>query len=327
MHAELVKDGGDKATLRIRGTLYDAQFSGEKPSSKTFRVEILKTAPMEVRLLGEETASKGGTIKLTGGNLPLGANVDVTVARSDKGMFLLLIGGKEFFAKLPANMAGLSSFQAKVVSTDPLLLQPSPTDLMQRGDVKSSLISLLNKDPATIASEIGAGRLSSITAGELRQLIRNSGLFFENKLAGDQSVAGDNKLRAAMQNNNTQWDGITRMQLATILMDEGFFSFFEMDEIEDEGVIRIRQEPTGISLYMKMTFTAIGDTVLSIVPQPLGDGYNVTVRTSVDISVQLAAVNIDKATIKWGALRKNDLAQFSIKDRIIGKIGGFDIKV
>ncbi len=322
---EMISREGETAVIRLKGAQYPVKFAGEMPKSQSFKVEILKTAPqVEVRLLPEVGAkAEGGLIRLSGGNLPAGTTVSVAVIKGADGTLILRIGGRDFWGTLPPEFAKPGTFAAKVVSDNPLLLMPEKQGAaMQR----SELLALAGKDIAAMAKEMAAMKLSAISAGELRQLIRNSGLFLENKLATDKSVAGDVKLSAGIQGNQTVWDGITRMQLASLLLDDGIFSFFELDEMEGDGIVHVRREEHGAALYMKMNFTRLGGTVLSIVPVNT-QNYAATVRTERDISAMLAGVKIAGAAVRWQRLRKDDIDIFDIGNKIVSKVGRFDITV
>ncbi|MDR0454510.1 MAG: hypothetical protein LBH05_06850 [Deferribacteraceae bacterium] len=254
-------------------------------------------------------------------SLRVGTTVTVTVVRGEDGGFILRISGRDFPCTLPAELAKTGTFSAKVMSESPLLLMPEnyATDIR-----RSELLALAGKDIATIAKEMAAMKLSVISAGELQRIIRNCGLFLENKLAKDIPVSGDTKLKAGIQGNQTVWDGISRMQLASAFLEDGIFSFFEMDELEDYAVIRVRREKYGAALYMKMMFSRLGSAVLSIVPSNTGK-YTATVRTERDISDLLSKAEIAGATVRWQRLRKNDIEIFDIRSEIIKKQGKFDI--
>ena len=342
LSGEMIKADGENAVIRLKGEHYSVKFVGELPETNRFKVEILKTSPqIEVRLLQGSVRSEAGLIKLEGGVLRAGTIVTVSVIKGVDGVFVLRVDGRDFTGTLPAEFAKAGTFNARVVSETPLLLMPErggqwqaavnqdkpaaeqlPVTTRHSGE----LLFLAGKDIAAISKDMARMNISAINSEELRQLIRNSGLFLENKLATDLPVAGDMKLNAGTQGNRAVWDGITRMQLFSILLEDGFFSFFGLDELEGDGVIYARRQRYGTAFYMKMKFTSLGDTVLSIIPLNTGI-YSAVVRTERDISNELSAVRIDGASIRWQRLVKKDFEIFDIKNRVVGKLGRFDITV
>ena len=269
--------------------------------------------------------------------LRIGERVACEIIKADGESVVIRIRGEQYLVKFAGELPETEKFRVEILKTSPgievKLLQEtekSDSELVKLKDEglfkRSEFLTLAGKDIAEIAKGMTATKLSVISAGELRQLVRNGGLFLENKLAMDLPTAGDAKLNAGVHDNRAAWDGITRMQLVSVLLEDGFFSFFELDELDGDGTIHIRRERYGAALYMKMKFVSLGEVVLSISPTNINN-YSAVVRTERDISAELSKIKIDGATVKWQRLLKSDTKIFDIKNKIVGKVGRFDVTV
>lgn len=316
VQAEILSKVGDSYSIRIRGTAYQAKISGDIPPSGQFRAEVLKTSPLELRIIPD---MKADSITLSGkGSFGVNSVVNVVVVKSENGFHMLKVGGLDFSAKFPSQLP--ENFNARVLSNDPLTISFEKLSIFQRSDIKSGLLQLVS-DPQAV-SRIGE-RLPLPDAQALRQLINNSGLFFENKLSTGKNVESDNKYAALTQGDTQRYENITRMQLASILLEDGLFLFFESDELEGEAVVRVKKEEHGYGLNMRLKFSRLGETVIGI--NPSLPGYSVSVRTEADISDELSRLDIKGAVIRWAKLAKCDIEQFDMKKEILARIGRFEI--
>jgi hypothetical protein len=259
-------------------------------------------------------------IQLSGkGTLPEGAILSGSSLKSDKGLFFIRIGEAIFTSKVPLP----ENFQVKVMSSSPPIISLVKNDIFDRTDIKGMLAALAGKDPSALAADMGAKALSSLTPGELRRLFRDSGLFLENKLSKDISPVGDSKYIA--RENPTVFDGITRMQLAGVLLQE-FFSFFDSDDLMEDAVVRVRKEENGVAVFVRLNFTRLGETILAVRPAPANAGYNALVHTKEDISAELASLAIEGLKIRWVRLTPKHSEDFNISGRVLTKLGRFDIR-
>lgn len=302
--------------LNINGRNVEA-FSKDLLYGSSLKLMVLKTNPLEVELIKHQ----GSSLFQTGDKLP------VKILSSNNGIFSVEIGGKVYSAGILAN-TGSVRIMAEVIKTEPLLtlkeINISPRQTALAAMAKE--ISVFNqKETAAVLKEFGAVHLSSFMADDIKKTLKNSGQFFEYKLSKGLSLDGDMKLAAYVQQNSSAESAISRLQIANALMGSNFFSFFENDELDfDEGIIRVvKNSGSSYSVYIKMNFTKIGETIISIIKH-YENSYLITVRSKVNITAELSRLRIKNCRVVWKELQEKDTDFFQIKKENLKGMNGFE---
>ena len=303
--------------LNINGRNIEA-YSKALLYGSNLKLMVLKTNPLEVELLKQQNSS---SLFQTGDKLA------VKILSSNNGIFSVEIGGKVYSAGILAN-TGSARIMAEVIKTEPLLtlkeinISPKQTALA----AMAKEISLFNqKETAAILKEFGAVHLSSFMADDIKKVLKNSGQFFEYKLSKGLSLDGDMKLAAYIQQNSNAESAISRLQIANALMGIDFFSFFENDELDfDDGIIKVvKNGGNSYSVYIKMNFTKIGETIISIIKH-YENSYLITVRSKVNITAELSKLRIKNCKVVWKELQEKDTDFFQIKKENLKGMNGFE---
>lgn len=324
---------GDKLQINVTKSLGDGnyifnsggrQFEGFSQTPLGLgpqRIIVLTAEPkIEISLLGKENSR----------TLQAGSKVGVDIISFKDGLYTVNIGGKTYFASInPPPLAG--KFMAELIKTEPALeLKPIFTSLkdMTLPLMAKELAAFNQKDLSSIMKMFAGASLTAFLPEEIRRIIKDGGNFFENKLSRGIAPAGDAKTAAYETGNDGARENITKMQIANILMREDFFSFFEGEELDFEGgVMRFRKSDDGsMNLYVKLTFTNLGDTVVSFLKSS-EKGFYVTVRTDEDISQALSEISVKGCQINWRKLKNSDKEFFDIKKEDFSGFGSLDVKI
>ncbi len=293
-------------------------FSKDLLFGNNLKLMVLKTNPLEVELLKQQSSS---SLFQTGDKLP------VKILSSNNGIFSVEICRKTYTADILAN-SGSARIMAEVIKTEPLLtlkeINVNPKQLLLAAMAKE--ISVFNqKETAAVLKEFGAVHLSSFMADDIKKTFKNSGQFFEYKLSKGISVEGDMKLAAYTQQNSSAESAVSKLQIANILMGSDFFSFFENDELDfEDGIIKVvKNGGNSYSVYIKMNFTKIGETIISIIKH-YENSYLITVRSKVNITAELSRLRIKNCKVVWKEMQEKDAEFFQIKKENLKEMNGFE---
>lgn len=311
VYASSVKAGRNGSyILNINGRNVEA-FSKDLLFGSPLKLMVLKTSPLEVELLKQQSGEK----------------LHVKILSSNNGVFNVEIGGKTYTAGILLH-SGNAKIMAEVIKTEPLLtlkeitISPKNTALA----VMAKEVATFNqKEAAAVLKDFGAVHLSSFMADDIKKTLKNSGQFFEYKLLKGLSVEGDSKLAAYTQQNSSAESAISKLQIANALMSSDFFSFFENDELDfEDGIIRIAKNANNsYSVYIKMNFTKIGETIISIVKH-YENSYLITVRSKVNITAELSRLRIKNCRVVWKEMQDKDSEFFQIKKENLTEMNGFE---
>lgn len=317
VYASNIKEGKDgKYILSINGKNVEA-VSKDILSSPPIKLQIIKTAPLEVEL-----AKQNSTLSFNTGD-----KVNVKLISTLNNGYVVEINGKPYNASFINTPQG-SRFIAEVIKNEGMLLLKdiNISPKLSALSMMAKEISTFNqKEIVQILKENGVLHLPSLLADDIKKFLRNSGQFFENKLSKGVSLDGDSKLAAYVQGNNTAENAISKLQIANVLIGSDFFAFFENEELDfNEGVMRFSRNNKGsYSLFIKMNFSKIGETIISFVKH-YENTYNITVRTKVNISAELSRLNIKNCRIYWKEMQEKDREFFIIKKDDFKEMQGFE---
>lgn len=319
VYAASVKAGRNGSyILNINGKNVEA-FSKDLLFGSPLKLMILKTNPLEVELLKQQNSNNISF--QTGDKLP------VKILSSNNGIFNVEIGGKTYTAGISAG-SGSARIMAEVIKTEPVLtlkeINISPKQAALAAMAKEILV-FNQKETAAALKEFGAVHLSSFMADDIKKTLRNSGQFFEYKLSKGLSLEGDMKLAAYTQQNKSAENAVSKLQIANALMGSDFFSFFENDELDfDDGIIKIvKNSGHSYSVYIKMNFTKIGETIISIIKH-YENSYLITVRSKVNIMAELSRLRIKNCQVVWKEMQEKDTEFFQIKKENLKEMNGFE---
>lgn len=315
--ASVVKSDGDgNYILNTSGRTIAAMSQDNLPDNRTIKLSVLKTEPLQVALLNDDKADA----------LQIGNKVAVKLLSVNSKSFHVEINGRTYDINMRANPSA-AKFMAEVIKTDPLL------ELKEIINPKTAAISAMaremasfnQRETAAVLKDFGASKISAFMASEIERLIKDGGMFMENKILRNKSLKGDMKLASYGRGNGNAASAISKLQIANALMGNDFFSFLESDELDfDDGIIRIsRNEENGWSFHVKLTFTKLGDTVVSFL-KSYDEKWFVTVRTKNDISSLLSRIYVKNCKISWKPLKDEDKDIFIIKHDIMTGLAGFE---
>ncbi len=317
VYAASVKAGRDGSyILNINGRNVEA-FSKDLLYGSNLKLMVLKTNPLEVELLKQQSSSL----------FHIGDKLPVKILSANNGIFSVEIGGRIYQAEIPAN-SGSAKIMAEVIKTEPVLtlkeinISSKQTALAV---MAKEIASYNQKETAAVLKEFGAIHLSSFMADDIKKTLKNSGQFFEYKLSKGLSLEGDMKLAAYTQQNSSAESAITKQQIANVLMGSDFFSFFENDELDfDNGIIRVAKNNSNYySVYIYMNFTKIGETIISIT-RHYENSYLITVRSKVNIMAELSRLRIKNCKVVWKEVQDKDKEFFQIKKENLKEMNGFE---
>lgn len=317
VNAVKVKPGKDGSyILNINGKNVEA-VSKDLLFNPPLRLQIVKTSPLEVELLKQNNMQQ----------LQVGDKVNVKLISTLNQGYMVEINGKPYNASFVNTPQG-SRIIAEVIKTDGLLLlkDTNISPKLSSLSLMAHEISTFNqKEIVQILKDFGSLHMPSFLADDIKKFLRNSGQFFEHKALKGLSLETDAKLAAYIQGNNTAENAITKLQIANVLMGSDFFVFFENEELDfDEGVMRFARNNKGsYSLFIKMNFTKIGETVISFIKHDK-DNIFITVRSKTNISAELARLSIKKCKITWKELVDKDKEFFIIKKDNLKEMQGFE---
>lgn len=256
-----------------------------------------------------------------------GERVSIQILKSlDNGNTLVSVKNNLFEVKLDSHL--LKKITAEVFKADGLI------------ELVADKLPVENLNTAFVKQEVGGFDLEklmkafgkfqrvdveNITPESLKQAVKNSGLFMENKLLHDENMSGDEKMRAYISSDHPAKDGITRMQVTNMLLAGGMLAFLKTaDEKIDDTYMRLKKGDKGQSvLYLSTKFSKLGDTFIAI--RSLNDVHDVMIKTEEDISDMLKDVNIERARIHWYKFNKKDLETINVKDEAVLNMGNFEV--
>lgn len=282
------------------------------------RLQVIKTSPLEVELLKQNNITQ---------NLQAGDKVNVKLISTLNNGFTVEINGKTYNASFLTSPQG-SRFIAEVIKNDGILLLKETnisSKLSSLSLMAKEILSFNQKEIVQILKNNGAIHLPSFLADDIKKFLRNSGQFFEHKVLRGLNVENDGKLSAYISGSNQAENAITKLQIANVLMGSDFFAFFENEELDfNDGVMRFsRNNKGGYSLFIKMNFTKIGETIISFIKHNENNIF-ITVRSKTNISAELSRLRIKNCKISWKELADKDKEFFIIKKDNLKEMKGFE---
>jgi hypothetical protein len=349
--------------INLKGKSFTAQLPAE-PEGKTVRAEVVKadsgsltlriipktensTNPMRIITTTQSTPSAATAptatapqgepakliLQIPAGTIEAnpGEKIEIQILKIlNNGNSLVAVKNNLFEVKLDANMQQLlKNITAEVTKIDgkeiELTVEKTPVQNLNVNYVKQEVGTF---DLAKLMKAFGKFQsvdVQNITPDTLKQAIKNSGLFMENKLLNDDNMAGDEKIRAYVNSDNTAKDGITKMQVSNMLLAGGLLAFLKTgDENIDDTYVRLKRGKNGQNtLYVSTKFSQLGDTFIII--RNNRNTHDVMVKTEKDISDELKDVNIENTRIHWVKFNKKDLETMDVKKDIVFNMGNFEV--
>lgn len=302
--------------LNVNGRNIEA-FSKDLLYGNNIKLIVVKTNPLEVELLKQNNETM----------LHIGDKLSVKVLSANNGMYSVEIGNKVYNAGI-LSYSDSAKIMAEVIKTEPLLtlkeINISPKQ-MALAIIAKELTSFNQKEISNILKEFGAIHLSSFMADDIKKTLKNSGQFFEYKIAKGLSLNGDMKLAAYSQQNSSVENALNKLQIANALMGSDFFSFFENDELDfNDGIMRfVKNGNNTYSAYIKLNFTKIGETIISVMKH-YDNTFLITVFSKVNITAELSRLKIKNCKVVWKEMCEKDKDFFTIKKENLKGMSGFE---
>ncbi|MBZ4672624.1 MAG: hypothetical protein JG762_854 [Deferribacteraceae bacterium] len=257
-------------------------------------------------------------------NLKVGDKVAINVLKAiSKDLFLINIKGKLLNAAFKTQPT-LSRYLGEVASTDPFL----EIKLLNQETESLNVLKrfLVNFDKNLIKNTLfkfDGNDLKSLNKEEFKKLIKNSGLNFEAKLLHDENIDDDLKTVAYKAGDAQTVDSITKLQVTTILNQALFYTFSAKDFDIKDGEIIFKKGEKSNSIYIKANFSELKDVVIFLT-ETKGTIFG-TVKTSIDISSFVNALNLPGLKLKWEKLNDADVTKFDIFKSALSRIGNLQI--
>ncbi len=317
-NAEVVRANGEGAyTVKMAGNTIEVATADKL--SGNIKLKVLSLEPqIKVALSSENLFAKGDILSVKS----LSVQGDV---------YTLQVGDKTIQARLNPSPTFVKFF-AEVLTNGAILdMKPVgvPTKTLLLGMLAKEIGNYNVFDAGKVMQEFNGVKIASFVSEEFRRVVKDSGIFFENKLLKRMSVEGDAKYDAYTQGDTLAKDTITKTQIANALLSGELFTFFEGDGELDfhGGMMRFRRDDNGyIGVSMFLEFTNIGRTFLSFVENSAG-GYNVLIKTEKDINYDIEQLNIDNVNIRWQKLHENDVKAFEVGKSDFKAFSEFDIRI
>lgn len=277
-----------------------------------------------------DTAGQKTLLQLPAGTISAqaGEKVDIQILKTlDNGNTLLSIKNNLFEIKLDAQL--LKNLSAEVTKADKngieLTINRLPVQNLDSTFVKQEVGSFDMEKLMKAFGKFQKLDAQNMTPEALKNAVKNSGLFMENKLSGGESLAGDEKANAYINSDSGAKEGITRMQITNMLLAGGLLTFLKTeDENIDDTYMRFKKGKNGQNiLYVSTKFSQLGDTMMII--RSLNDVHDVLVKTETDISEELKEIQIDRARISWTKFNPKDKETMDIKKEIVFNMGNFEV--
>lgn len=281
--------------------------------------------------LAEAIASDGKTlsIKLPPGSIPVqdGELVQIDVVKTlDNGKTLIAIKNKLFEVDIePQVFRSLAAEAQTTAKSVDLTLMRLPVESLDQTYVKQQVTGL-NMDTLLKAfGKFTKTDMSELKGQDIKNAIKDSGLLFESKLAKGDDVSSDEKMRAYVSSDNPAKEGITRMQVANLMMAGGVFAFMKtQDENVGDTFIRYKKGRKGSdTIYVSTEFSELGETL--IIVKPINGSYNITIKTEKDISSDMGNLNLENGSVRWYKFNKQDLDVMNPKNEISNDLGSFEV--
>jgi len=263
-------------------------------------------------------------IKSSDLNLKVGDKVAINVLKAiSKDLFLINIKGKLLNAAFKTQPT-LSRYLGEVASTDPFL----EIKLLNQETESLNVLKrfLVNFDKNLIKNTLikfDGNDLKNLNEAEFKKLIKNSGLNFESKLLRDENIDDDLKSVAYKTGDTQTIDSITKLQVTTILNQALFYTFTAKDFDINEGEIIFKKGENSNSIYIKANFSELKDVIIFLT-ETKGNIFG-TVKTSIDISNFISALNLPGLKLKWEKLDNADIKKFDIFKSALSRIGNLQI--
>jgi hypothetical protein len=261
-------------------------------------------------------------------NAQAGEKVDIQILKTlDNGNTLLSIKNNLFEVKLDAQL--LKNLTAEVTKADSKMIELTVDKLpVQNLDTNFVKQEVGGFDMAKLMKAFGKFQkldVQNMTPEALKNAVKNSGLFMENKLVNGESLAGDEKAQAYVNSDTGAKDGITRMQVTNMLLAGGLLTFLKTeDENIDDTYMRFKKGENGQNiLYVSTKFSQLGDTMMII--RSLNNTHDVIVKTVTDISEELKTLQLDRARIHWAQFNPRDKETIDVKKDIVFNMGNFEV--
>ncbi|MCB4204578.1 hypothetical protein LF845_06355 [Deferribacterales bacterium Es71-Z0220] len=257
-------------------------------------------------------------------NLKIGDKVAINVLKAiSKDLFLINIKGKLLNAAFKSQPT-LSRYFGEVASTEPFL----EIKLLNQETESLNVLKkfLVNFDKNLIKNTLfkfDGNDLKSLNKEEFKKLIKNSGLNFEAKLLHDENIDDDLKTVAYKAGDAQTVDSITKLQVTTILNQALFYTFSAKDFDIKDGEIIFKKGEKSNSIYIKANFSELKDVVIFLT-ETKGTIFG-TVKTSIDISSFVNALNLPGLKLKWEKLNDADVTKFDIFKSALSRIGNLQI--
>lgn len=257
-----------------------------------------------------------------------GDKVSVSIVKPlDNGMFLVNVRGRLLAANFQS-LPQLSRFTAEVIKTDPVLeLRLIPKDVKideNLFQIKTEILRFDKKAVVEILDRYGV-RIDpkDLTVEVVKKVVRDSGIFYENKIVNAENLKDDVKYNLFQKNDTESVGQLTKLQVITILAGLEAFLPIKSDDPDMEDLEIMVKKGKQVSVTIKTHFSKIGDMLIYI--RDTGYGFvDCVIKSEMDISKEIGEIKIEGVRLSWKKLDKEEFDRVDpIKDAIgnISSIG------
>ncbi|KAA0257097.1 hypothetical protein FHQ18_11045 [Deferribacter autotrophicus] len=257
--------------------------------------------------------------------LKKGEVVNVKVIRLiDKNRFVVSIKGKLLKAMINSEIT-LSKFKAEVIKTEPFLELKTVKEPVQNLDaifLKKIAVKFSKDEIFKFLRSFTHFDLKKLDKEEIMKLIKDSGLFFEKKIADGEDVSNDVKGLIYKDNSNLK-DMFLKLQVNLLMHGEIFLPFKSVEYGIKDGEIKIKKSREGFYITIKTTFSKLGTIMVKL--REFQGEITGTIFTESRFKELINQINIENVRLNWKELKVEEIEkEFDFDSKLISSLGHFE---
>ncbi len=244
----------------------------------------------------------------------------------DTNTYQVNIKGKIFNAlfKSPPN---LGKMKVKVLDIHPQLRLKVVEDPVGKTDsnvLKKFFVGFKKSNLVESLKNANQLNLRNPDKEGIQKLLKDSGIFFESKLAKNQDVSGDLKLEALRQTDNQLSTNITRIQLMNLLAGvQQYFVFHSSDYDIEEGELIVKKNKGKYGFSVRILFTNIGEVIVNLTDR--GSFIDVVVKSETDMKNEIESLSYEGIRFKFSQLEYKDIEAFALEKEVVSALANFEV--
>ncbi|MGA1847008.1 hypothetical protein [Deferribacter abyssi] len=257
--------------------------------------------------------------------LKKGEVVNVKIIRLiDKRQFIVSIKGKLLKAMINSEIT-LSKFKAEVIKTEPFLELKTVKEPVQNLDVmflKKIAVRFSKDEIFNFLRSFTHFNLKKLDKEEIMKLIKDSGLFFEKKIADGEDVSNNVKGLIYKDNSNLK-DMFLKLQVNLLMHGEIFLPFKSLEYGIEDGEIKIKKSRDCFYVTIKTTFSKLGTIMVKL--REFQGEITGTIFTESRFKGLINQINVENVRLSWKELKEEEIEkEFDFDSMLISTLGHFE---